>query len=576
MDEDEREMLSEARARLANTKGKKAKRKAREKQLEEARRLASLQKRRELKAAGIQTVKRAKRVRGMDYNAEIPFEIKPVPGPYSTDMEFREHLHQSNVSFAPSSLTEYEKPHKKDLEDQLMKEDVRQQRSQDRKTTPSAVQQLRALVVSNTGKHKRKLELPPPNVHVSGLENLINLDRPESRFMGGKNSLVDALVSLHHEVPAQCTSNSISASVSVEGQLDSTSLKHSGRPTVPDKIPIYDTARTELECFHSENAFSETPIRDTLQINNVDVLQDEPVFKTRDRMLYDQLSDRLTSLPAPNNDYHVVVPDILKGGKHSSKLAEIGTSTSADLAPNTTRKSLHTTETTHRCLPKISIGYMGDFISRADVKSTKASALIATELADIVRHDTDHGNYDLESKFTKYDEIPGFGGAEIAAASELIFREATSFGALLKGEKEMECSHLHASCARTADSDDVNRIIHLASGKFFDGVSAFIAEHNRIEGFMLSDSRLAAKLESKVGRLIAGHVKRTGKLNEKLKATCSLLAVAKEEYLSYMQLETHEVKICTDRVYMLSKFKALVEIREGELQLQFRALLQNA
>ena len=48
------EMLSEARARLANTQGKKAKRKAREKQLEEARRLAALQKRRELRAAGIE------------------------------------------------------------------------------------------------------------------------------------------------------------------------------------------------------------------------------------------------------------------------------------------------------------------------------------------------------------------------------------------------------------------------------------------------------------------------------------------------------------------------------------------
>merc|ERR1719311_1338690 len=54
MDEDEKEMLSEARARLANTRGKKAKRKAREKQLEESRRLAALQKRRELKAAGIE------------------------------------------------------------------------------------------------------------------------------------------------------------------------------------------------------------------------------------------------------------------------------------------------------------------------------------------------------------------------------------------------------------------------------------------------------------------------------------------------------------------------------------------
>ena len=51
-------MLAEARARLANTQGKKAKRKAREKQMEEARRLASMQKRRELLAAGIRWVTR--------------------------------------------------------------------------------------------------------------------------------------------------------------------------------------------------------------------------------------------------------------------------------------------------------------------------------------------------------------------------------------------------------------------------------------------------------------------------------------------------------------------------------------
>lgn len=62
MDEDEKEMLSEARARLANTRGKKAKRKAREMQLEEARRLAALQKRRELKAAGIELPNRARKV----------------------------------------------------------------------------------------------------------------------------------------------------------------------------------------------------------------------------------------------------------------------------------------------------------------------------------------------------------------------------------------------------------------------------------------------------------------------------------------------------------------------------------
>lgn len=64
-------MLSEARARLANTQGKKAKRKARERQLEEARRLAVLQKKRELKAAGIITRMKPKNKGGMDVSRNL-------------------------------------------------------------------------------------------------------------------------------------------------------------------------------------------------------------------------------------------------------------------------------------------------------------------------------------------------------------------------------------------------------------------------------------------------------------------------------------------------------------------------
>lgn len=80
MDQDELEMLSEARARCANTQGKKAKRKAREKQLQEARRLAALQKKRELRMAGIETGQKRKRKSGIDYNAEIPFQKAIVVG----------------------------------------------------------------------------------------------------------------------------------------------------------------------------------------------------------------------------------------------------------------------------------------------------------------------------------------------------------------------------------------------------------------------------------------------------------------------------------------------------------------
>ena len=65
--------------------GKKAKRKAREKQLEEARRLASLQKRRELRAAGIGGRRLVRVKKGqLDYNEEIPFQKLPAQGFYNT------------------------------------------------------------------------------------------------------------------------------------------------------------------------------------------------------------------------------------------------------------------------------------------------------------------------------------------------------------------------------------------------------------------------------------------------------------------------------------------------------------
>ncbi len=91
MDEDEKEMLSEAKARLANTKGKKAKRKARERQLDESKRLSMLQKRRELKAAGIESkIGGAKKRKHIDYGREIPFQKVAPAGFYDVREEDNE------------------------------------------------------------------------------------------------------------------------------------------------------------------------------------------------------------------------------------------------------------------------------------------------------------------------------------------------------------------------------------------------------------------------------------------------------------------------------------------------------
>ncbi len=88
-------------------RGKKAKRKAREKQLEEARRLASLQKKRELKAAGIEMRARDRRRRGVDYNQEVAFEKVPAQGFYDTAAE-KEMAKELGKEFRPLTLEEME------------------------------------------------------------------------------------------------------------------------------------------------------------------------------------------------------------------------------------------------------------------------------------------------------------------------------------------------------------------------------------------------------------------------------------------------------------------------------------
>ncbi|WOK92731.1 cell division cycle 5-like protein [Canna indica] len=171
MDEDEKEMLSEARARLANTRGKKAKRKAREKQLEEARRLASLQKRRELKAAGIDTRHRKRKRKGIDYNSEIPFEKRPPPGFYDVSGEER-HVEQPKF---PTTIEELEGKRRADVEAQLRKQDIAKNKIAQRQDAPAAILQVNKLNDPEAVRKRSKLMLPAPQISDQELEEIAKM-----------------------------------------------------------------------------------------------------------------------------------------------------------------------------------------------------------------------------------------------------------------------------------------------------------------------------------------------------------------------------------------------------------------
>jgi pre-mRNA-splicing factor CDC5/CEF1 len=199
MDEDEKEMLSEARARLANTQGKKAKRKARERQLEESKRMAQLQKRRELKAAGI-NVKVTTRKKGqMDYNADIPFERAPAPGFYDTQEEMASNEH-SREMFDPRKQQLANK--RKGDGQEEGQEPKRRKNDKDSGAAAYAAAakagQLQRIREAEQSSKRRGLNLPAPQVSESELEDIVEMgmsgDRASTMAGDSENDATKGLV----------------------------------------------------------------------------------------------------------------------------------------------------------------------------------------------------------------------------------------------------------------------------------------------------------------------------------------------------------------------------------------------
>ncbi|XP_063771276.1 cell division cycle 5-like protein [Pseudophryne corroboree] len=354
MDEDELEMLSEARARLANTQGKKAKRKAREKQLEEARRLAALQKRRELRAAGIEIQKKRKKKRGVDYNAEIPFEKKPAPGFYDTSEENHDALN-----------ADFRKLRQQDLEGELRSEKEAKERKKDKQNIkrkkdsdlPSAILQTTG-GVSELTKKRSKLVLPSPQISDAELEEVVKIGqaseiaRQTAEESGITNSASSTLLSEYNvannsialrtpKTPAAQDrilqeAQNLMALTNVDTPLKgglNTPLHESDFSGVTPQRQVVQTPNTVLSTpFRTPSQSSEgltphggmtpkpviaatpgrTPLRDKLNINPEDgsVDYNDPAYmKQLERESREQLRLGLMSLPTPKNDFEIVLPE---------------------------------------------------------------------------------------------------------------------------------------------------------------------------------------------------------------------------------------------------------------------------
>jgi pre-mRNA-splicing factor CDC5/CEF1 len=357
MDEDEKEMLSEARARLANTRGKKAKRKAREKQLEEARRLASLQKRRELKAAGIDINKRRRKRKGIDYNAEIPFEKRPPPGFYDTAGEDQA---PEAMNF-PTTIEELEGKRRADTEAQLRKQDIAKNKIAQRQDAPTAIMQANKMNDPEAVRKRTKLMLPAPQISDQELEEIARIgyagdlaSLANEEVAGGGGTATRALLANYSQTPRlgatplrtpQRTPSGKGDAIMMEAE-NLARLRESQTPLLggdnpelhpsdfsgvtPRKKEIQTpnpmatpgatpgpglTPRLGMTPAQDGQAFGVTPrgtpFRDELRINEeMEMTENVKLEKRRQEELRKNLRSGLMSLPQPKNEYQIVVQPV--------------------------------------------------------------------------------------------------------------------------------------------------------------------------------------------------------------------------------------------------------------------------
>eukprot|EP00253_Pinus_taeda_P001257 PITA_01257 len=584
MDEDEKEMLSEARARLANTRGKKAKRKAREKQLEEARRLASLQKRRELKAAGIEGKQRRRKRKGIDYNTEIPFEKKPPPGFFDVSDEETRQVQQPNF---PTTIEELEGKRRVDIEAQLRKQDVARNKIMQRHDAPSAVMQVNKLNDPEAVRKRAKLMLPSPQISDRELEEIAKMGYASDLVLG-EDELAEgsgaarALLANYGQTPRlgmtplrtpQRTPGGKGDAIMMEAE-NQARLRESQTPLFGGENPELHPSdfsgvtpkKKEIQTpnpiatpMHTPGAvgltprigmtpsreFSMTPkgtpIRDELHINEgMETPDSSKAESRRQAEIRRNLLAGLSDLPAPKNEYQIVVPELptedIEVGHQmeedmSDKLARDRAEEAARQAALLRKRS----KVLQRDLPRPPISSV-DFIKNSltsvdDDKGSfaptnfieQADELIRKELVSLLEHD--NAKYPFEENSVKEKKkgskgapngrpqvpipyIDDFDEEELNEAAQLIEEEVSILRVGMGHEDASvdDFSEAHDACLEDMMYFPGRNTYGLGSvASVTDKLAATQNDFENVRNHMESETRKAVRLEQKLKVLTQGY-----------------------------------------------------------------------
>lgn len=651
MDEDELEMLSEARARLANTQGKKAKRKAREKQLEEARRLAALQKRRELRAAGIEIQKKRKKKRGVDYNAEIPFEKKPAPGFYDTSEENYDALN-----------ADFRKLRQQDLDGDLRSEKEARDRKKDKQNIKRKKESdLPAAILQSTGgvseltKKRSKLVLPSPQISDAELEEVVKIGqaseiaRQTAEESGITNSASSTLLSEYNvannslalrtpKLPAAQDrilqeAQNLMALTNVDTPLKgglNTPLHESDFSGVTPQRQVVQTPNTVLSTpFRTPSQSSEgltprggmtpkpvigatpgrTPLRDKLNINPEDgsVDYNDPTYiKHLERESREQLRLGLMSLPAPKNDFEIVLPE---NAERELEERDPEDSFIEDASDVESRKQAVKDAQRAKELKQRHKSVQKDLPRPSEVNETilrpgnveppltdlqKGEEMIKKEMITMLHHDSLHHPYGDHSG-SKKGKLPG---SAATSAEHAVYLEHNLYDKFTEDDlrhaeellqQEMEVvkqgmghGDLSLDAYNQVWEECYSQVLYLpGQGRYTRANLA--SKKDRIDslekrleinrGHMTAEAKRAAKMEKKLKILLGGYQSRAMGLIKQLNEIWDQYEQANLELRTFEELKKHEDIAIPRRIASLKEDVQRQEERERELQQRFAELL---
>ncbi|OQO09699.1 Pre-mRNA-splicing factor cef1 [Cryoendolithus antarcticus] len=608
MDEDEKEMLSEARARLANTQGKKAKRKARERQLEESKRMAQLQKRRELKAAGI-NIKVTTRKKGqMDYNADIPFEKAPAPGFYDTQKEMAEN-ERSREMFDPrkQQLANKRKGDAAEVEGQ---EPKRRKNEKDGGTAAYAAAakagQLQRIREAEQSSKRRALNLPAPQVSEHELEDIVKMGLSGDRASAlGDNDTTRGLVGSYGNVIGATPMRTPQAPVEedrIANELrnarartetqsvlfggENTPLHEGGATTgyegvAPSKQmsstpnPLATPLRQLNGATPIRNGPSQTPARDGFNLNNATpstalVSQTPRDLRLAERASKSSLRGALASLPRPQEmAFELELPDEqpeLSAEEAAAMAAEdaaLRDRRAQQAADDAARADLaRQTKVVQRGLPRPSTVDFASLMKSAKAIEDPVERLIAQESARLIAADA-----------------VKFGGARIANPSAIPavepLDEETADRARMEVILEMGQDADRAQFGQAFEREWVAaRANKLLPGypdeDEEDSTADLSTAFDRTQGDINTSATRSSALESKLRKIHGGYIDRAGKLRAKIGEAALALEGLKVQGETLRGVDSVEQAVLVDRLEGLREEVTFIKKREREAQEEYR------